>query len=243
MWLALETSADLASVAVGAEGAPAAEVVVQGPRRHASMLLPAVEQVLARGGLSPGGISGIVLADGPGSFTGLRVAATVAKALAHDRGLPLRAASSLLVMAFGGWWDTDPESAAGVRAVSDALRGEVYAAQYRISRDAIGVELAPGVFRPEDLPVGLSPPDLLVRALPPALAARVAAPPGAAVREGSVAAPRAATLLRLLAVPGGTGPVTDVSGWEPVYGRPAEAQARWEAAHGRPLPDPGRPQG
>ena len=29
-----------------------------------------------------------------------------------------------------------------------------------------------------------------------------------------------------------------VGEWEPVYGRPAEAQARWEKAHGRPLPDP-----
>ena len=36
----------------------------------------------------------------------------------------------------------------------------------------------------------------------------------------------------------GTERVEDVAGWEPEYGRPAEAQAVWEKKHGRPLPSP-----
>ena len=44
-------------------------------------------------------------------------------------------------------------------------------------------------------------------------------------------------LLDLVGRPGGAVRVEPVEGWQPVYGRPAEAQARWETAHGRPLPD------
>jgi hypothetical protein len=44
-------------------------------------------------------------------------------------------------------------------------------------------------------------------------------------------------LLGLLDESGGATQVDPVEGWQPQYGRPAEAQARWEMAHGRPLPD------
>jgi hypothetical protein len=50
-------------------------------------------------------------------------------------------------------------------------------------------------------------------------------------------APRAKALIDLVGVHRGARQVADVQGWEPDYGRPAEAQARWEIAHGRPLPD------
>jgi hypothetical protein len=50
--------------------------------------------------------------------------------------------------------------------------------------------------------------------------------------------PRATALIALTGLSGGAREVTNASEWEPVYGRPAEAQARWEIAHGRPLPDP-----
>ena len=46
-----------------------------------------------------------------------------------------------------------------------------------------------------------------------------------------------ARLLALVGVRGGAARIESVQAWEPVYGRPAEAQARWETTHGRPLPD------
>jgi hypothetical protein len=49
--------------------------------------------------------------------------------------------------------------------------------------------------------------------------------------------PEAATLLRLIDVPGATQPVPSPQDFEPQYGRPAEAAAKWEREHGRPLPD------
>ena len=56
------------------------------------------------------------------------------------------------------------------------------------------------------------------------------------VARDAGAAPDATAALRVLAAHGvAAGPVS-LDAWEPAYGRVAEAQARWEAAHGRPLP-------
>jgi tRNA threonylcarbamoyladenosine biosynthesis protein TsaB len=53
--------------------------------------------------------------------------------------------------------------------------------------------------------------------------------------RGTASLPNAATLLALLGVPGGAEQIKDLANWEPSYGRPAEAQVRWEATHGRTL--------
>ena len=233
MWLALDTATDQVSVAVGRPGASnALEENLVGARRHAGALLPMVQALLSRAGATLDDLEGIVLSDGPGSFTGLRVGASVAKALVHARRLPLWTAPSLLVRAAGFAGD-----GALVLAVSNALRGELYAAAYGFSSDEIRTELTPLVRRPEELAAGGLRPDVVVGEAPSeALAVlerwigwKVIGPP-----EGS---PRAARLLDLVRRRGGARLVEVVRGWEPVYGRPAEAQARWESVHGRPLPD------
>ena len=89
MWLAIDTATDRASIALGGPGLVAARAEVVGARRHAAELLPAIERCLAEAGLGYGALEGIVLADGPGSFTGLRVGAAVAKALVRARRMPL----------------------------------------------------------------------------------------------------------------------------------------------------------
>ena len=75
MWLALDTASDWASVALGqpGEGQRAAEENLVGARRHAAALLPMIQTLLGRSGASLDALQGIVLSDGPGSFTGLRV--------------------------------------------------------------------------------------------------------------------------------------------------------------------------
>ena len=55
--------------------------------------------------------------------------------------------------------------------------------------------------------------------------------------------PEAATLLRLIGVPGAVRTIDSPSEFEPLYGRPAEAAAKWEREHGRPLPDSPRHAG
>jgi len=237
MWLAIETAGDRASVALGDSAAEAIEENFDGARRHASMLLPMVAGVLHRAGASLADVDGLALSDGPGSFTGLRVGAAVAKALVSTRGFPLWTAPSLMVRARGAAPD-----GATVLAVSNALRGEVYAAAYRFQPDRVDTLLPPTVCRPESLMEGSICPGVLVGDVTPSAADQLSRWSGRALIVPPQGAPRASDLLRLVGRPGGAVGVLDVEAWEPTYGRPAEAQARWESAHGRPLPDPaGRP--
>jgi tRNA threonylcarbamoyladenosine biosynthesis protein TsaB len=210
------------------------EESVTGARRHAAALLPMVARALARRGLGLGDVEALALSDGPGSFTGLRVGASVAKALVQARGFPLYVAPSLLVRAAGA----APPDGALVLAVSDALRGDVYAGAFRITPDRVSVELAPGVRRPEELAALIPRPDHLVGDLPPAVASAVERWAGRPLLRSPEGAARADALLDLVARDGGARRLEDVTSWEPEYGRPAEAQARWETVHGRPLPDP-----
>jgi len=232
MLLAIETATDRASVALGVPGADPLEENVAGARRHAAALLPMIQSLLRRAGASLDDVTGIVLSDGPGSFTGLRVGASVAKALVHARRLPLWVAPSLLVRAAGV-----AQADEVVLAVAGALRGEVYAAAYRFLPERIHTELAPSVRRPDELVHGGFTPAVVVGEAPADIIAvlegwvdrPVIGPP-----DGS---PQATRLLALVGRAGGARRVDAVAEWEPVYGRPAEAQARWEMAHGRPLPD------
>jgi tRNA threonylcarbamoyladenosine biosynthesis protein TsaB len=234
MWLALDTAADRASVALGepGSGSAALEENLPGARRHAGALLPIVQRLLGRAGSNLDALQGLVLSDGPGSFTGLRVGASVAKALVDTRRIPLWTAPSLLVRAA-----QVARADVLVLAVSNALRGEVYAAAYRFDSDGIRAELVPSVRRPEDIiSCGLQPDILVGEASPPVVEAleRWSGRPVIGPPEGS---PHAARLLDLVGLRGGAREVHTAREWEPVYGRPAEAQARWESVHGRPLPD------
>jgi tRNA threonylcarbamoyladenosine biosynthesis protein TsaB len=232
MLLAIETATDRASVALGLPGSDPLEESMDGARRHAGALLPMIQRLLRRAGASLDDLTGLVLSDGPGSFTGLRVGASVAKALVQARGLPLWVAPSLLVRAAG------VDGGAGVvLAVAGALRGEVYAAAYRFLPEGIRTELAPSVRHPDQLIRGGFTPVVVVGEAPADIIAVLEGWTGRPVVGPPDGSPHASWLLRLVGRAGGARRVDAVSGWEPVYGRPAEAQARWEMAHGRPLPD------
>jgi len=208
MLLAIDTATDRASVALGRTMQDALEENLDGARRHAAALLPMIARLLARADLGLDAVRGIVLADGPGSFTGLRVGATVAKALSLTRGLPVLAAPSLMARALAASAASDD----AVLVTSDALRGDAYAAVYRFTGQGVDTLVPAGERSRSDV-------------------AMLA--PGAIEAHAQQA--QASALIALAALRGGAVPVTDVAGWEPVYGRPAEAQAQWERTHGRPL--------
>ena len=231
-YLALDTATPLGSVAVGDARGARAEAAV-GDRRHAAATLPAVEHVLRLADLTFADLEGIVLADGPGSFTGLRIGFATAKGLLREHsGLVLRVAPSLMSLA----WQAAAFAGGPVAALYDALRGEVFAAVYAVSEGRIETLLAPR----------LTTPEALVEAAP-----RVAVAVGdgasahaALMRRWTARAPvgpplgvpRAGALLQLLGVDGASQVVEDPASLEPTYGRLAEAQTRWERAHGRALP-------
>ncbi|HXE57186.1 MAG TPA: tRNA (adenosine(37)-N6)-threonylcarbamoyltransferase complex dimerization subunit type 1 TsaB [Gemmatimonadales bacterium] len=232
MWLALETSGDRASVAVGEPGRVLAEESLVGARRHAGALLPMVHRALAAAGAGLDAIAAVAVADGPGSFTGLRVGASVGKALAHAHGLPLWAAPSLMVLAAGAAID----DGVPIAALTDALRGDVYLGVYAFADGAVETIVPASVRRPAEA-VGLIPARARVVAPVPPVVLDALEAAGLRV-EGTTPTdgPRASALLRLAGQRGGAARVESPDLWEPAYGRPAEAQVRWEQAHGRALP-------
>lgn len=223
-------------MALGRPAAAPIERRIDGARKHAAALLPLIGEVLAEAGISLGEVAALAVADGPGSFTGLRVGAAVAKALARTQPtLAVWSASTLMVRAAG----VAAPHGARILVVTSALRGELYAASYRLDLPR-GVEtlMAPGLATPESL-YGETP-DLVVADAPEKLVDRLGDQFAVPLIRGIASVPSATALLPLVNVSGGATRIIDLDGWEPEYGRPAEAQVRWERAHGRELPNPPR---
>src|SRR5258708_18147905 len=97
-WLAIDTATGLASVATShpqdKNGIMGAVDVVDGARLQAVALLPKIDEVLKRSQRRCENIAGIVLGDGPGSFTGLRVVWATAQGLAYESCVPVIAIPS-----------------------------------------------------------------------------------------------------------------------------------------------------
>ena len=112
------------------------------PPAHATRLMPAVADVMERSGLDWRELVAIAVGVGPGSFTGLRIGVTTARALAAANGLPVRPVSSLVALAHG----IEAEETV-VLPLIDAKRGEVFAAAYELPREI----WPPFAVRPEEL--------------------------------------------------------------------------------------------
>ena len=111
-----------------------------GRPRHAQELLPAIERSRVDAGLEWEDVDAIAVGLGPGGFTGLRIGIATARALAHARAIPLRPVVSLAALAAG-------LGAALALPVTDARRGQVYAALYEGGH----AHWPPFVATPEDL--------------------------------------------------------------------------------------------
>jgi tRNA threonylcarbamoyladenosine biosynthesis protein TsaB len=130
--LAFETSTDACSVAL-ALGDEVAEEHEVAPRRHAELVLAMADRLLARAGLAPRDLDALAFGRGPGSFTGLRIAAGVVQGVAFAADLPVAPVSSLRALAQGAWRE---RGARGVVVAVDARIGEVYWGAYRLGVDA-----------------------------------------------------------------------------------------------------------
>ncbi len=231
--LALDTATDRCTVAA-TDGTRVVERHLDGARQHARSVLGLTDELLAELGASPRDIQRMLTADGPGSFTGLRVAASVAKGLAWAGRIEWHTAPSLLVRAAAN----APLGGGVVLALSDALRGDLYAGCWRFAPGRVEpMGDAPRVRTPASL-AAFGPVDVVVGSVPEPLREAVEAATGCTLIGGEAALPNARALLALDGLIGGTQRVVDVAAWEPEYGRPAEAQAVWEKKHGRPLPSP-----
>ena len=185
--------------------------------REHEALMPAVADLMNEKGLSAGGIDRVVCGAGPGSFTSLRIAGAIAKGIALAAVCPLVPVSSLaLVVA-----SCHPLVAGRYLAAIDALRGEHYIGLFEVGDGGMVRALGPELRIPSD--------EVDARAVSHDA---IAVGPGRAAVAGID--PRAAGAARLAELLDST-PAADLAGWEPAYGRLAEAQVKWEATHGRSL--------
>jgi tRNA threonylcarbamoyladenosine biosynthesis protein TsaB len=133
--LALDTSSISCSVAVKIDDA-IIERYEEQPREHTRLLLPMIRAVLRESGLTLSELDAIVLGNGPGSFIGMRIAASVAQGLAYGSGLNIVPVSSLAAVAAEVFANGD---AAEVVVTQDAHMKEVYLGIYARGSDDLPV--------------------------------------------------------------------------------------------------------
>ena len=144
--LLLDTSNQALSVAVNRDKEVVAEINTNYKRTHSETLLENINKVLEIADLKKTDIDRIIVAKGPGSYTGLRIAATVAKMLAKGLNIPLYSVTSLFVLAASERFD------GSVTALIDARRAHVYTASYDFKNGKVETIAEPTyqMFKEED---------------------------------------------------------------------------------------------
>lgn len=136
--LAVDTSGRRGSVALCRGDADTFEVLVRAELEggtYSARLVPCIAELLNQCGFAKSDLDGLAVVDGPGSFTGLRVGLSTAKALCEVLGKPMAAVSMLEALAV-----TYGEEGQQITAVLDAGRGELYVGHYRISEQRAELE-------------------------------------------------------------------------------------------------------
>lgn len=143
--LAFDTSTEWCTAALWLDGDMRA-VEVEAGQGHSRLLLPMIQRLLAEAGLTLGALDGLAFGQGPGAFTGLRIACSVVQGLGMGAGLPVVGVVTLEAMA---------EEAAADRVVAclDARMGELYGAVFERAPQGWAIRQGPGLYRPESLPL------------------------------------------------------------------------------------------
>ncbi|MFV1984122.1 MAG: tRNA (adenosine(37)-N6)-threonylcarbamoyltransferase complex dimerization subunit type 1 TsaB [Thiohalomonadales bacterium] len=148
--LAFDTSTAACSVALSYDDLIINEHIIQ-PRGHANLILSMIESLLGTAGITLSDISIISFGQGPGSFTGLRIAAGVCQGISYSQNIPVIALSSLRILAQGAYRETQQKN---IAILQDARMSEIYWGCYSLINNSdsnhimqlIGVE---NVSKPE----------------------------------------------------------------------------------------------
>jgi len=184
-------------------------------------LLPAIAKCSIHLGWKPGELDEVYISAGPGSFTGLRIAITVAKTLALACGVRLVAVPSLAVIAANA-----PHAAANVGVVLDAKREQVFAGLFERQTSGLVSMLDACLIDPRRF-VSRSPKPLLLlgeglRYHPEGLSS-----PGVELAEESLWWPNAEVVFKLGRELAKAGQFADPAGMTPIYLRVPEAEELW----------------
>lgn len=156
--LGFDTSTEVLSIALSHAG-QLYRVHEHCPQQQSKQLLPAIRDLMSQAGITYQDLQAIAFGQGPGSFTGVRIAASVAKTLAYASKVPLIGVSTLKILAQGQYRRSQQRGNdnALVLAGIDARMNEIYCSLYRCHQDEL-----PHMLMPEQVtsPDHLSLPDL-----------------------------------------------------------------------------------
>jgi tRNA threonylcarbamoyladenosine biosynthesis protein TsaB len=145
--LALDTSSIACSVALDVDGRVIDRHEEQA-REHTRLLMPMVRDLLEEAKLAPADLDALVLGIGPGSFIGMRIAASVAQGLAYASGNRIVPVSSLLAVAAETF--SAAENADFCAVCQDAHMSEVYLGLYRRGDDGLPALVTPERLHDQD---------------------------------------------------------------------------------------------
>ena len=126
--LLIESSNEICSVALSQEKSIIQEKYINKPNSHSVYLSPFVNEVLNNARMSINELDGVVISDGPGSYTGLRIGSSLAKGICLGAGIPLMAVSTLKGLAKKAL--NDYPSVDQAIALVDARRSDAYIGVY-----------------------------------------------------------------------------------------------------------------
>lgn len=126
--LLIESSNEICSVALSQEKSIIQEKYIDKPNSHSVYLAPFVNEVLNNATMSINELDGVVISDGPGSYTGLRIGSSLAKGICLGAGIPLMAVSTLKGLAKKAL--NDYPSVDQAIALVDARRSDAYLGVY-----------------------------------------------------------------------------------------------------------------
>ncbi len=128
--LCIETATETCSIALSQDGMCLKEHTLDAQMRHSSALTPMIKQLLSATAREMSDLTAVCVSDGPGSYTGLRVGVSTAKAICYAQNIPLIAISSLKSLAYGLSKEMLIDEGGLIIPTIDARRMEVYLAIY-----------------------------------------------------------------------------------------------------------------
>lgn len=228
IWLGIDTANTPLSIAIVKDGKVLTEENTSMPINHSLRAMPAIEEAFERAKLKPADLDGIVVAEGPGSYTGVRIGVTIAKTLAWTLNKPLIGISSLQSLATNGLFFTGL-----ICPIVDARRKHVYAGVYqskggklssKMEDQHIGFEALVNELNAWEAPILFIGPDIELyrEELEERLGER------AIIAPFQFNLPKASSLIYAAEQQDGS---EDIHHFVPQYRRIAEAEANWLKAN------------
>ncbi len=228
--LGIDTATLVASVALATSETLVAEINIQTKKNHSVRLMPQIAELLAAADVSQQQIKAIAVSNGPGSFTGLRIGLSTAKALAYAWEVPIIGVSTLTALAY-----QVAVPGVVVSPLLDAQKNNVYQGLYCWENGQFQQLAEPRVVPAEQALAEVSrleQPVILMGEISEQCRDIAAGIKNIMLARPFAAMPRAATVAALGLQQLQQGVHHDLFSLEPIYIRSSEAEVLWEKRYG-----------